>query len=78
VAVGNVVGSNLFNLLGILGASACITPLPVSAAMGRDLGWMVGAAVVLGVAFAPRGQMGRWRGALLVALAVVYTVGLTV
>lgn len=37
IAVGNVVGSNVFNILFILGASAAITPIPVEAALNFDL-----------------------------------------
>lgn len=48
VAVGNVVGSNIFNLLGILGTAALVRPLPVDPAMARSDVWiMLGAAVLL-------------------------------
>jgi cation:H+ antiporter len=48
VAVGNILGSNIFNLLGILGVSALLQPLPVhSRIIAFDQWVMLGAAVVL-------------------------------
>lgn len=47
IAVGNVVGSNIFNILGILGVSAFITPLSSSGITGIDLGVMAGFALAL-------------------------------
>lgn len=49
VAMGNVIGSNMFNLLAIIGIAALVGPLPVPEAMLRvDLWVMLGAALVLG------------------------------
>jgi len=47
IAVGNVVGSNIFNILGILGVSAFITPLSSSGITGVDLGVMAAFALAL-------------------------------
>ena len=47
IAVGNVVGSNIFNILGILGVSAFITPLSSSGITGIDLGVMAAFALAL-------------------------------
>ncbi|MCB9780281.1 MAG: calcium/sodium antiporter [Alphaproteobacteria bacterium] len=48
VAVGNVVGSNIFNVLGILGLTAVVEPLPVSLGLLRGDGlWMLGLSVGL-------------------------------
>ena len=47
IAVGNVVGSNIFNILGILGISAAVTPLSSSGITNIDLGVMAAFAVVL-------------------------------
>lgn len=47
IAVGNIVGSNIFNILGILGVSAFITPLGASGITGIDLGVMAGFALAL-------------------------------
>ncbi|MFM8656642.1 MAG: calcium/sodium antiporter [Chthoniobacterales bacterium] len=47
IAVGNVVGSNIFNILGILGISSAVTPLSSAGITDIDLGVMAGFAVVL-------------------------------
>lgn len=47
IAVGNIVGSNIFNILGILGVSAFITPLSSSGITGVDLGVMAAFAIAL-------------------------------
>ncbi len=46
IAVGNVVGSNIFNILFILGASAAITPIPVESALGFDMIVMMAATLL--------------------------------
>ncbi len=74
LAVGNVVGSNIFNVLFILGLSAAITPLLVARQLLRfDVPVMLVASLLL-VATAWNGRVARWEGAILLALAVVYTV----
>lgn len=75
IAIGNVIGSNLFNLLGVLGLAAVLTPIPVDGDAQRiDLPWMTGLALI-GVLFARQGyRLGRREGAaLLVAYAVYVT-----
>ncbi len=48
IAVGNVVGSNIFNVLGIAGATALIHPLAVPGEIiARDVWWMLGASLLL-------------------------------
>jgi cation:H+ antiporter len=48
IAVGNVIGSNIFNVLGILGTTSLIRPLPVPAEiLARDNWWMLGASAAL-------------------------------
>lgn len=48
MAVANVVGSNIFNTLGILGATAIVQPIPVSlGALQEDMGVMIGAGILL-------------------------------
>lgn len=48
IAVGNVVGSNIFNLLSILGITALITPIPAEARFAAiDMWWVMGASVAL-------------------------------
>ena len=74
VAVGNVVGSNIFNVLLILGLSALITPLVVAQQLVRwDVPLMIGVSGLLW-ALALDGRIGRLDGAVLFAGAVAYTV----
>lgn len=74
LSVANVVGSNIFNILAILGASALAVPLPVDRQLVRlDLPVMIGASVLLCV-LAADGSIGFLDGLLLAALIVVYTV----
>ncbi|MBX3464837.1 MAG: calcium/sodium antiporter [Planctomycetes bacterium] len=75
IAVGNVVGSNLFNLMGVLGLSAAIAPggLPVAPAMvGFDLPVMIAVAVACLPIFARGRMIPRWEGALFLAYYVAY------
>jgi cation:H+ antiporter len=74
LALGNVVGSSIFNVLFILGASALITPLIVSSQLVRlDVPIMIGLSL-LTLVLAGDGSIGRLDGALLLAGAVAYTV----
>ncbi len=74
IALGNVVGSNLFNVLVILGLSALITPLVVHQQVIRqEVPIMIGASLLLW-AMALDGGISRWEGILLAGLVVGYTV----
>lgn len=73
LAIGNVVGSNIFNVLFILGVAALITPLVVSRQLVRfDVPLMIGASfVLLGLCW--DGNLSRLDGAILFGGAVAYT-----
>jgi cation:H+ antiporter len=74
IAVGNVVGSNIFNVLFILGLSALIIPLHVSRQLIRfDVPIMI-AVSVLTYLFAMDGHIVRWEGAILFAGILTYTI----
>ena len=69
IAVGNVVGSNLFNILGIAGFVAMVTPLPVSKEiLSFDIWVMVGSTVLVLPILAGRWHPGRFSGALFLVL----------
>lgn len=73
IAIGNVVGSNIANVLFILGISALITPLVVASQLVRiDVPIMIGASILLYV-MSWDGYLGFGEGALLFAGIVVYT-----
>ncbi|MFO0206600.1 MAG: calcium/sodium antiporter, partial [Betaproteobacteria bacterium] len=78
IAIGNVVGSNIFNVLFILGASALIVPLLVHVQLIRqEVPIMIGVSLLL-VALGFDGRLTRLDAALLFGLLVVYTVFLIV
>lgn len=78
IAVGNAVGSNIFNVLFILGASALITPLVVNLQLIRqEVPIMIGAALLL-LLLGLDGRLGAFDAALLAALMAAYTVFLIV
>ena len=73
VAFGNVLGSNIFNILGILGVTAAVSPLAVPADIaGFDI-WVMLAATAALVLFSVTGwRVGRREGAVLVASYGLY------
>jgi len=76
IAVGNVVGSNIFNLLAVLGLSAVVSPdgLPVSTAVRWfDLPVMIAVAVACLPIFFTGYTIARWEGILFLAYYVAYT-----
>ena len=78
IAIGNVVGSNIFNVLFILGISALITPLMVNIQLIRqEVPIMLGASLLL-LALTLDGKLSFLDGGLLFALLVAYTVFLVV
>jgi cation:H+ antiporter len=78
IALGNVVGSNIFNVLFILGVSALIVPLVVNVQLIRqEVPIMIGASLLL-LALSLDGKLGLIDGALLFALLIAYTVFLVV
>ncbi|MEZ4333333.1 MAG: calcium/sodium antiporter [Myxococcota bacterium] len=73
VAIGNVIGSCLFNILGILGLPALIRPLPVHPTIARiDNGWMLGITLLLFPLMFTRLRIDRWEGGVLLATYAVY------
>jgi cation:H+ antiporter len=75
IAVGNVVGSNIFNILGCLGLAAAVAPpgLAVpSAVMHFDVWVMLAAAVACLPIFVSGRQIARWEGGLFLFYYVAY------
>ncbi len=74
IALGNVIGSNIFNVLFILGISALIIPLVVAQQLVRlDVPIMIGVSLLVYL-LGLNGQIGRLEGLLLFAGIVTYTV----
>lgn len=64
IAIGNIVGSNIFNILFVVGLSALIIPVPFAAAFRIDTLVAIGAGVLLWL-FSLRGKLVRWHGAVM-------------
>ena len=72
LALGNVIGSNIFNITWILGLSSQVMPLNSSGITAVDYAVMIAAAVIpmiLGV----KGKIGRWAGAFMFVCFIAYT-----
>lgn len=67
LAVGNVVGSNIFNILFILGVSSTIHPIAVNLASVLDLAVLIVVSIITYI-FARSGKLGRTAGAVMAAL----------
>ena len=73
LALGNILGSNVFNILAILGLTAVIVPIPVPSDLSLvDLALVAGTAALLLVALAT-GRIGRGMGLLFLAVYAGYT-----
>lgn len=76
IAIGNIIGSNMFNLLGVLGIAAVISPVEVQAmVLGRDFPVMfllTGLVFLLASDFRGPGRIGRVAGIVLLLIFVGY------
>lgn len=70
IAAGNLVGSSIFNVLGILGLAAVVVPLPVGGEAFAGAGWLVVVSTLALVFFVTGDRLTAREGAALVALAV--------
>jgi len=67
IAIGNVIGSNVFNILLILGATAVISPLQMEGITLLDMGVMMGSITLVWLFSFTRFTVERWEGVLLIA-----------
>ncbi|MEK7544700.1 MAG: calcium/sodium antiporter [Patescibacteria group bacterium] len=76
IAIGNIVGSNIFNIFWILGLSAIIRPLPFDPSANSDIAMVIFASVILfSVMFIGKKRViETWQGALMVASYIAYVV----
>ena len=72
LAVGNVIGSNIFNTLFVLGASALASPLKADRPFMMDIAFNVGLSIALPLLIMKRRVLSKFSGLLLVALYTVY------
>lgn len=74
IAIGNVLGSNIFNILFVLGLSSALSPIPVGMVAVIDGALLLGVTLIGYFLCATNRRLGRLEGALLLAMYVVYTV----
>lgn len=72
IAIGNIVGSNIFNILFVVGLSALIIDIPFAAAFQFDSYVAIGTAALLWLCVLPKYRLNRWCGALMLACYAVY------
>ena len=75
IAIGNVIGSNLFNIFFVLGCSATVSPLPMGNINNVDVAVLIGSSVLFWLVgwFFKKRTITRIEGALLVICYVAYT-----
>lgn len=76
IAIGNVVGSNIFNIFFILGVTGIVTPIPFNAAMNFDLQILMASTVLLMIFMFTLNtrKLDRWEAIILLAAYLAYTI----
>jgi len=76
LSIGNIIGSNLFNITGVLGITAIVNPLNISSRQlfAYDMLWVFGISVALVLTMVPlsKGKINRWEGGILLSIFAVY------
>jgi cation:H+ antiporter len=72
IAIGNLIGSNIFNLLNILGISALVRPLAGGALAGADIAVMIALAFISAPLLRTGLTLHRWEGGLFLLSYVAY------
>ena len=73
ISIGNLIGSNIFNILVVIGITSIVTPIPVKrSVMTYDMIWVIGIALMLVLMIAIGSKIGRIKGAILLSTYVTY------
>ena len=72
IAIGNVIGSNVFNILAILGLTATVCPIQIQGITLLDVGMQLGSVLLLWFFCFTKYTVARWEGALLSLLFIAY------
>lgn len=75
ISVGNIIGSNIMNILSVLGITSIIAPIRVDAVIARfDIPWMLAISVLLLLLMLPaaRSRITRWEGILMILIYLLY------
>ena len=75
ISIGNLIGSNIFNILVVLGVTSTVMPIPVSQELLEfDILWMIGVALLLVLLVAIGSRIGRLKGAIFLSTYIGYIV----
>ncbi|XOV68509.1 MAG: calcium/sodium antiporter [Fluviicola sp.] len=73
ISIGNLIGSNIFNILVVIGITSIITPIPIKrSVIEYDMLWVIGVALMLVVMIAVGSKVGRLKGAILLSTYITY------
>ena len=75
ISVGNIIGSNIMNILSVLGVTSLVNPISVSPAIARfDIPWMLGVTLLMLLLMLPasRSRITRWEGLLMILIYLLY------
>ncbi|WP_158838145.1 calcium/sodium antiporter [Polaribacter sp. L3A8] len=81
ISLGNLIGSNIFNILAVLGITSIITPVAVKdlGLLTNDIFWMLGISfIVLPLVFIPKGYRLNWKDGVLLLIAYLAFLYVTV
>jgi cation:H+ antiporter len=75
ISVGNIIGSNIMNILAVLGLTGLVSPISVNSEIARfDIPWMLGVSLLLLLVMLPAGRsrISRWEGGLMIVIYLLY------
>ena len=75
ISVGNIIGSNIMNILSVLGFTSLVSPISVSEEIaGFDIPWMLGVTVLMLLLMLPaaRSRITRWEGSFMIIIYLLY------
>ena len=73
ISIGNLIGSNLFNIFAVIGLTAAFVPVPVSqGTLDFDMWWVLGIAILILPMMVIGKKIGRLKGAILLSTYIVY------
>jgi cation:H+ antiporter len=78
IAIGNILGSNIFNMLLIIGVSAMITPITYNTSYNIDMIFLIAGMLLLALfpVIPPRNKLTRWNGSIYLFMYVAYMISL--
>ncbi len=73
LSIGNLMGSNIFNIFAVIGITSMVSPMDVSdSAINFDMWWMIGVAVFMSVALYTGSKIKRLEGVLMISAYLAY------